>query len=82
MIKLLTAVDGSRHAKHAVEAAARLARACGGAAAQELVRSATPHGVDPIVMGTRGMNALGGRLPGSVAQRVVHLAPVPVLPVR
>lgn len=142
MIKLLIAVDGSEHSKHAIEAAARLANACGGAeavlvnvcdspvhfgemppydydsmarllraqqetlldaaltqaracgldrvgtegamgaAAQEIVRSAASHGVDQIVMGTRGMSALGGLLLGSVAQRVVHLAPVPVLLVK
>jgi nucleotide-binding universal stress UspA family protein len=53
-----------------------------GAAAPEIVRVATQRGVDQIVMGTRGMTALGGLLLGSVAQRVVHLAPVPVLLVR
>jgi len=53
-----------------------------GIAAQEIVRAAAEQQVDQIVMGTRGMGALGGLLLGSVAQRVVHLAEVPVLLVR
>lgn len=141
-MKLLIAVDGSEHARRAIEAAARLARdlpatdvvllnvrtpvvyftevpmvdfhtleglaqadqdrllekaqtqarALGlarvsvrsevGQPAQEIVRVASDAAVDQIVMGTRGMNALAGLLMGSVAQRVVHLAPVPVLLVK
>lgn len=142
MMKLLIAVDGSDHARRAVEAAARLVRqgvaveatlvhvregpayygelppfdyesidrglrqrqktlleaalaharnsglqtvatqAAEGQAAQEIVRLAADRGADCIVMGTRGMNALGGLLLGSVAQRVVHLAAVPVMLVK
>lgn len=142
MFRMLIAVDGSEPARHALDAAARLAReiasvevvllnvreplgyqvelpaydheaidaaaqarqdelleaaltqakALGldravtqgatGAAAQEIVRVAADRQVDQIVMGTRGRNALGGLLLGSVAQRVVHLAGVPVLLVR
>jgi len=53
-----------------------------GQAAPEIVRLAADRGADCIVMGTRGMNALGGLLLGSVAQRVVHLAAVPVMLVK
>jgi nucleotide-binding universal stress UspA family protein len=142
MMKLLIAIDGSDHARRAIEAAARLAKegvavdavlvhvrdspayygelppfdyesiesslrqrqstlleaglaqarnsglptvatqAAQGQAAQEIVRLAAERGADCIVMGTRGMNALGGLLLGSVAQRVVHLAAVPVMLVK
>ena len=53
-MKMLIAVDGSEHARRAIEAAA----------------------------GTHGRGAVGSLLLGSVAQRVVHQAKVPVLLVR
>lgn len=142
MLKVLIAIDGSEHARHAIEAAARLARdvpaldvvllnvrepfgyygefppydfeslergarsqqerlleeamsqarASGlrqvasqsavGSPAKEIVREAAERGVDEIIMGTRGTNALAGLLVGSVAQRVLHLATVPVVLVK
>jgi nucleotide-binding universal stress UspA family protein len=141
-MKMLIAVDGSEHARRAIEAAARLAkqmpaaevvllnvadamvfygelppfdleaieraqrahqdkllaqaeahaRASGlqqvltqsavGLTAQEILRVADERGVDQIVMGTHGRGAVGSLLLGSVAQRVVHQAKVPVLLVR
>jgi nucleotide-binding universal stress UspA family protein len=49
-----------------------------GAAAEEIVRVAKEKGVDQILMGTHGRGTVGMFLMGSVAQRVVHLAPMPV----
>lgn len=49
-----------------------------GVAAEEIVRAAEQRGVDQIVMGTHGRSTLGTFFMGSVAQRVVHLAPMPV----
>ena len=56
--------------------------ACTGMIAPEIVRVATVAGIDQIAMGTRGLGSLGSFLLGSVAQRVVHLAGVPVLLVK
>jgi len=49
-----------------------------GVAAEEIVRVAQAKGVDQIVMGTHGRSTAGAVLMGSVAYRVVHLAPMPV----
>ena len=50
-----------------------------GEPAAEILRIAAEQGVDQIVMGTHGRGALGSLLIGSVAQRVLHGATVPVL---
>jgi len=49
-----------------------------GEVAHTIARFASAHQIDEVVMGTRGMGALGAIFVGSVAQRVVHLADVPV----
>jgi nucleotide-binding universal stress UspA family protein len=53
-----------------------------GTAADEIARVAQDKGVDQIVMGTRGRGAVGRLFLGSVAQRVIHLAPMPVTVVK
>lgn len=53
-----------------------------GVIANEIVRAAKDRQVDQIVMGTRGMGAVGNMLLGSAAQRVLHQSPVPVLLVK
>lgn len=53
-----------------------------GEAAPTIVRFATDHACDQILIGTHGHTGLVGTLMGSVAMRVVHLATVPVLLVR
>lgn len=49
-----------------------------GLAGDTIAEFARDERVDGIVMGTRGMGAVGNLLMGSVAQKVVHLAAVPV----
>lgn len=53
-----------------------------GAVAPEIVAAAADLGADQIVLGTRGAGAVGSLFIGSVAQRVVQLADVPVLLVK
>ena len=50
--------------------------------AYAIVDYARENGIDLIVMGTHGRGALAHLLMGSVAERVVRLAPCPVLTVR
>ncbi len=47
-----------------------------------IIDYATEHHIDLIVMGTHGRGALAHLLMGSVAEKVVRLAPCPVLTVR
>ena len=49
-----------------------------GSPGDEIVRAAKQRGVDHILMGTHGRGSMGGLLLGSVAHRVLHLAPMPV----
>jgi nucleotide-binding universal stress UspA family protein len=53
-----------------------------GAAHSEILDCAAKEGVDLIVMGTHGHTGLKHVLLGSVAERIVRLAPCPVLTVR
>jgi nucleotide-binding universal stress UspA family protein len=51
-------------------------------AGHEIVRYAEACGADLVVMGTHGRGKIASLLLGSVAERVVRLAPCPVLTVR
>jgi nucleotide-binding universal stress UspA family protein len=53
-----------------------------GAAAQTLLDQATAVGADLIVVGARGLSAGGAWLLGSVSDRVVHHASLPVVVIR
>lgn len=60
----------------------RSVHAAVGLPAAEIVRLATEVGVDQVVLGTHGRGAMGSLFLGSVAQRVAHLASLPVLLVK
>jgi nucleotide-binding universal stress UspA family protein len=49
-----------------------------GPVAETIARYAAEQGCEKIVMGTRGLGALGNMLMGSVATRVLHLTDLPV----
>lgn len=49
-----------------------------GPVAETIVRRAEERGCAAIVMGTRGMSAIGNLVLGSVATKVVHLTRLPV----
>jgi universal stress protein A len=53
-----------------------------GVPAQTILETATSEEVDLIVMATHGRTGLGHLVLGSVAERVVRLAPCPVLTIR
>ena len=53
-----------------------------GITAKSIVDKAEAIGCDCIVMGTRGMGAMGNLLMGSTATKVVHLTKLPVMLVK
>jgi nucleotide-binding universal stress UspA family protein len=57
-------------------------RASVGRAAHEIAEITREQHGEVIVVGTHGHTALGGLILGSVTQRLLHLAPCPVLAVR
>ncbi|MBX5465248.1 MAG: universal stress protein [Clostridia bacterium] len=83
--------DMLEYGRKVTEEAAALAEEAGvealtkvrqGNAAAEIVAEAQSRGVDLIVMGTRGLNALGEIVLGSVSVRVMRQAGCPVTVVR
>ena len=53
-----------------------------GSPAKQIIETAREKNVDLIVMGTRGRTGVAHVIMGSVAERVVRLAPCPVLTLR
>ncbi len=53
-----------------------------GSIAETIGETARRLEVDTVVMGTRGLGSLSGLLLGSVAHRVVHQVPLPVILVK
>jgi nucleotide-binding universal stress UspA family protein len=53
-----------------------------GAAAKQILEAAAEWGSDLIVMGTHGRSGIAHMVMGSVAEKVVRLAPCPVLTLR
>lgn len=53
-----------------------------GEASHEILAAATQMKADLIVMGSRGLGQIGGLILGSVSERVLHGAHIPVLIVR
>jgi len=64
-----------------VPAILEMTRARVGGAAHAIAEAAESGRADVIVVGTRGHTSLGGLLLGSVTQRLLHIAPCPVLAV-
>lgn len=76
-----------QHSEEMLRPSAEMAKAAGisvtyqiliGDVAKSIVDCAESTGCDGIVMGTRGMSAIGNLVMGSVATKVVHLTKLPV----
>jgi nucleotide-binding universal stress UspA family protein len=76
-----------RHSEGILKPAIEMAKAAGvpvtgeilvGDLARVIVAYAEEKGCDQIVMGTRGLGAIGNLLMGSVATKVIHLTKLPV----
>ena len=65
--------------KEGLDASAKLVKHVGPQPAHEIAKLARQTGADLIVVGTHGHGAIPGILLGSVTQRLLHLAPCPVL---
>jgi nucleotide-binding universal stress UspA family protein len=84
IMKLLVAFDGRKHSVAALDKAAELAAEAAtavahGDPADEIVRSAESGGYDAIVLGTRTLGPVPGRILRSVSREVAQRAPGPVI---
>jgi len=75
-------LDGARRAAQAKGRTPSAAEPSFGDPAQEILAAARNRQADLIVVGSRGHGRFAGLLLGSVAQKVVSLAPCPVVVVR
>ena len=65
--------------KEGLDATLKIVMHVGPQPAHEIADIARDRGADLIVVGTRGHGAISGLVLGSVVQRLLHLAPCPVL---
>jgi nucleotide-binding universal stress UspA family protein len=77
--KIRAQVDQLR--EEGIDATFQLVSGAAGRAAHLIVDAAREVGADVIVVGTRGHAPVAGLLLGSVTQRLLHIAPCPVLAV-
>jgi len=86
-------IEGSERAKELADEAVQRLHSAGVTASAEVIESpgkvaeaiierASADGADLVVTGTRGLSDLKGLLVGSVAHKVIHLAPCPVIVAR
>jgi nucleotide-binding universal stress UspA family protein len=68
-------------AQDGIDVELRTSRIHSGGAAHVIADLARSEHADVIVVGTRGLTPLAGLLLGSVTQRLLHIAPCPVLAV-
>lgn len=78
-VKIKAQVEEAR--KEGFDATFRLVSGTGGHTAHMIADVAREVGADVIVVGTRGHAPVAGLLLGSVAQRLLHIAPCPVMAV-
>ena len=69
---------GAARERLAASGVRHVAETRAGSAAEVIAADAAEAGCDEIVMGSRGLSGLSSMLLGSVADRVLHLAAVPV----